>query len=244
MELWARMKSQQPAMAGLEQPAIQLPRHEGPRSVPRSSPKRTISATSPTARQTDSRVARWLSSRASSRRSTLAFLQQEIHQEVVQPPQEGAPLEQVAPDDHHDRPVGAAAQFQGPLAQKAPEPRRLDVVPGGVRQRRPNDRSHGAAQTRLVGGPAIHPGEVRLIEEGAPGGHAPHGERVPVGGPGPVGLRLGAKPVRVLRRIAVGEPDVVPVLVPVVERAPTSTTSMPNRSRNQSSGCASCCTTS
>ena len=218
----------------------------GPWSVPRSSPKRRMSTTSPTARQTFSSVVRWRSISASSRRSTLAGFGDQVHQEVVDAAQEGAPLEQVAADDDHQGPVGSWPQVAAAVARAAPRNRRRRRGPTGcapARPRAPCPWRRG--RSLVVGRIAVEVGEAGLVEEGGAERHG--GDARAVGREGiPDAVRLlhGVEPGRELHRHALRQGDVVPVRVVRVEGAADVDASMRKRSRISSSGWASCCTTS
>ena len=215
--------------------------------MPRSSPKRRMSATSPTAAQTFSRVVEVQLHQRIEQPLDLDRVQDEVHQEVVHPPQEGAPLEQVAAgDDHHAPDRSCCRRAMRPLPAAAARSRARRRGPRGCAPARPSAPCPSRRQVAVVGRIAVQVGKAGLVEEGrarrAWWRCACRRRR----------RRPRRRPACCTGRNQAGNWTVMPSgrvtsyqsSSRVLKVRPMSTTSMPKRSRIISSGWASCCTTS
>ena len=142
-----------------------------------------------------------------------------VHEEVVHAAEKRAPFEQIAANHDHQSPVAGAAQFQCPLPQCVPETRIAGMIPRAVRQRGPQNAAHFPVQIPEVRRIIVEIRKISLVIKRAGGRHMgdveavfhPRNKRS-------VGLPLGMKPRRVLRRLAVHQRRRLPVRIFGVER--------------------------
>ena len=148
-------------------------------------------------------------------------VQHQVHEEVVDAAQEGAPFEQVAAHHHHQRSVGRGAQGEGLATQRLPEAVIAGMVPGAVDEAGPQHGRHDRGQAGEVVGVAVEVGEVCLVEEGRAQRHGRDAQAILREGlPGTVRLHHRVEPRRDLHVYARWQRHRLPVRVGCVEPSP------------------------